>query len=402
MDSGPSNSDPKPRKKRRIDCHDEQFPSSAPPNEEAKSLLIPNFPDELLVEILSRLPARSLGKFKCVSKSWLSLFSTPQFIKAHLAIASGLDDYSHRSLIFTVLPPNTSAHLKRCSAAISTGILEVTDIDYPMKSPDKSFWTVGACNGLVCVTVDEKYLFLWNPCTKKFKNLPDIDVELKHGFYMMYGFGYDELHDDYKVVRIFCSFVGVAFETEVNLYSLKNNSWSRIGDFKGGIPLMDSAHYVNGNLHWAASTGLVWNIVSLDLAKLTYGEMERPSFEDCLDYWAIGVLGGCLSVLYEFAQKGVDVWVMKVYGDKDSWTKIVTVPYLDYPDKLGCSWPVCLLKNGEILLVIHSVLVLYCPKSKKFRWYPQINGLEEVSMFVESLISPDLHDGEQSTLRLLG
>lgn len=41
-------------------------------------------PEELICkEILTRLPVQSLVRFKSVSKSWLSLFSNPQFVKDH-------------------------------------------------------------------------------------------------------------------------------------------------------------------------------------------------------------------------------------------------------------------------------------------------------------------------------
>ncbi|KAL3507359.1 hypothetical protein ACH5RR_032741 [Cinchona calisaya] len=110
--------------------------------------------------------------------------------------------------------------------------------------------------------------------------------------------------------------------------------------------------------------------------------------------WTFGVLGGCLSVLFDYERTHADVWVMKEYGVRDSWSKVVSVPYLDDPEKSSYSIPVCLLRNGEILLVFGSGLVVYNPKSNAFR-YPRINGLEEVNIYVESLVSPNIHDGGQ-------
>ena len=37
------------------------------------------FTDDLILEILSRLPARSVHRFKCVSKDWLSLIDHPDY-----------------------------------------------------------------------------------------------------------------------------------------------------------------------------------------------------------------------------------------------------------------------------------------------------------------------------------
>ncbi|PNX60643.1 F-box protein, partial [Trifolium pratense] len=42
------------------------------------------FSDDLLTEFLSLLPVKSLLRFKCVSHSWKSLISDPNFVKFHL------------------------------------------------------------------------------------------------------------------------------------------------------------------------------------------------------------------------------------------------------------------------------------------------------------------------------
>jgi hypothetical protein len=41
-------------------------------------------PEELVLEILIRLPVKSLRCFKCVSKAWRTEISDPSFILSHL------------------------------------------------------------------------------------------------------------------------------------------------------------------------------------------------------------------------------------------------------------------------------------------------------------------------------
>ncbi|GKG28621.1 F-box associated domain containing protein [Tanacetum coccineum] len=49
------------------------------------------------------------------------------------------------------------------------------------------------------------------------------------------------------------------------------------------------------------------------------------------DYLELGVAGEWLCVLHHYCESPVvDVWVMKVYEVKDSWTKFASIPYPDH------------------------------------------------------------------------
>lgn len=61
--------------------------------------------------------------------------------------------------------------------------------------------------------------------------------------------------------------------------------------------------------------------VSLDLENETYQEVPKPDYGEVGDnFLTLGVLRDCLCML-----SGHDVWLMKEYGIKDSWTKLYTV-----------------------------------------------------------------------------
>ncbi|XP_021998407.1 putative F-box protein At4g21240 isoform X1 [Helianthus annuus] len=47
-----------------------------------------SFPKEIIEDILSRLPVKSILRFKSVSKPWLSLISAPSFHNLHSAVGS--------------------------------------------------------------------------------------------------------------------------------------------------------------------------------------------------------------------------------------------------------------------------------------------------------------------------
>ncbi|KAI8002923.1 putative F-box protein [Camellia lanceoleosa] len=74
---------------------------SAVPAKENSQPWLPNLSKEIIEdEILSRLPGKSLLQFRCVSKSWRSSISNPQFVKTHLGMSSRTDnDYIQQRLI---------------------------------------------------------------------------------------------------------------------------------------------------------------------------------------------------------------------------------------------------------------------------------------------------------------
>ena len=43
-----------------------------------------HLPDDIVLNILSRLPVKSLLRFRCVCKTWVSSITTPNFISTHL------------------------------------------------------------------------------------------------------------------------------------------------------------------------------------------------------------------------------------------------------------------------------------------------------------------------------
>uniref|UniRef100_M1DY45 F-Box protein n=1 Tax=Solanum tuberosum TaxID=4113 RepID=M1DY45_SOLTU len=123
-----------------------------------------------------------------------------------------------------------------------------------------------------------KKLFLWNPTIRKYRKSSYFKTKVGNVVHIIYGFGYDEIHDDYKVVSI-CTNIGHQHDfQEVNIYSLKNDSWRRIYYPQNETRLISSGKFVNVKLHWATSVGLGyergWSITSFDLADEKWGKVE--------------------------------------------------------------------------------------------------------------------------------
>ncbi|XP_016454950.1 F-box/kelch-repeat protein At3g23880-like [Nicotiana tabacum] len=344
-------------------------------------------PIELITEILSRLPVKSLLRFRCVSKSWLCLISSPEFAYTHLNIAANSKEYTQHSVILKSCPPDFK--LKNCSLSslLYDSVTEAFDLGYPMKKPWGYVRIVGSVNGLVCLVIERKYFLLWNPSIRKFKKLPDP----RGGYYIMYGFGYDELHDDYKVVVISdrLSYNGLD-HVGVRIYSLKSNSWRNIRErWSGKLPSMWGA-FLNGKLHWTALTRS--GIFYIDLADEKWGKMKQPCFgKGDFDIWlCMGVLGSDLSLFCNIPKTRAEMWVMKEYGVEESWTKMFTVNWPDDPVEYAFCPPFCMSNKGEISFWFGSTFMIYNPKDSSIRYREVTNRgvIYEADIYIESLVWP--------------
>ncbi|KAJ6910166.1 hypothetical protein NC652_020994 [Populus alba x Populus x berolinensis] len=61
---------------------------------------MPILPLDIIINILCFLPAKTLVRFKCVSKSWQSLIDSPQFITLHLAHSLETDNLGNLSFLY--------------------------------------------------------------------------------------------------------------------------------------------------------------------------------------------------------------------------------------------------------------------------------------------------------------
>ncbi|GAA0166233.1 hypothetical protein LIER_21435 [Lithospermum erythrorhizon] len=190
---------------------------------------------DTITEILVLLPVESLYRFMCVSKTWLSLISSPYFIKYHLQISSKTikeDGNQKFILMFTKanqlriinsytcsLKPLT---LDKCLKDVKTAKLGLDSDKF--KSFPSSFRIVGSCNGVCCIQV-HSYIILWNPSIRKLKHVRSLPNRFDYRF-GDFGFAYDEFTDDYRVVELRSR----RYDSGIIDYSLRKDSWKRIHD----------------------------------------------------------------------------------------------------------------------------------------------------------------------------
>ncbi|GMI96157.1 hypothetical protein like AT3G23880 [Hibiscus trionum] len=392
----PISSNEQTQKRNGPESPQHDVPVQSPKSSRNANLPPPSCPQEIVVEILSYLPVKSLLRFTCVSKSWKTLKSDPFFIKKHLKTDP---KFSKKRVLI-----NSGGAQIRGITTFSVNAIFDDPIVTNTTFEDLSYeWVVGSCDGLICIATSQDAIILVNPTLRVSKMLPDFGFKKSWNSdcYTVYGFGFDASVDDYKVVRI-RSYPNEAFEdgyeSVVEVHSLRTNCWKMILELPFGIPFRTAGKHVNGTLNWHVSLD---TIISLDLAQETCNEVPQPCYGDGASERSLGVLDGCLCVLCNFERLYADVWVMKEYGKRESWTKLVTITYMGvpmYPDNYEYfeyfAAPLFVSRSGEILLQFSVELILYNPKQNEFRT-PRFGPLSEAfdciyhaEVYEESLVSP--------------
>ncbi|KAK2969220.1 hypothetical protein RJ640_020370 [Escallonia rubra] len=217
-----------------------------------------HLPVELLIEILLKLPVKSLIKLTCVCKTWYSVVNDSHFITTHLN-QSTLNGDNH----LVHLPTSPSG--KRWCSMLSMDTLDGLSIhEIPFNPEFDTFRIAGSRNGLLCLT-DYRFqhyghtLYLWNPSTQKVNILRDSCFSRKPDTFVVLGFGFHHQANDYKVVRILYDF-NLYFNggkgPEAEVFTLSTNSWRKIE--ADGIDFPDEQSmsvFVNGAVHGKASRG---------------------------------------------------------------------------------------------------------------------------------------------------
>ncbi|KAF4395104.1 hypothetical protein G4B88_017974 [Cannabis sativa] len=185
-------------------------------------------PCDFLMEILSRLDAKSLKLCECVSKSWLSLLRAPYFIDLHFHHHPPLP-----RLVF--LHDKTKRFVHSLSICDSETFAEISSHKFPFIEKGTTKLTLmGSDNGVLGFSQGDR-IYLWNPTINEFKQLPPSTPCVCD--YTVVGLGYDHLTTDFKVVQFTsidedgneAGFSSVFKEgNPVWIYSLRSNSWKKM------------------------------------------------------------------------------------------------------------------------------------------------------------------------------
>ncbi|KAL9223995.1 hypothetical protein vseg_000072 [Gypsophila vaccaria] len=416
------------------------------------------FPMDIISAILTRLPAKSLARFALVSKQWYFFIKSRQFINLHLThtLSTSTSPYPHRLLV-TAHGPHIASSSPGFESE-SSGF-DVSSVGLVSSFPAGGAVIAGVCHGLVLLlftrdgrggvsSENRKFtLVLWNPSSDVVHLLP-YDPIPAHTRSVTFGFGYDSYSNDYFILRLsdFVCFnandsddndhghgLGHGHDNvdahgdgadhnhgtllrEAVLYSLKEGSWrsafiaftaDMLDDFGHGAVI---DNHISHWLFWKYSerrhrirgfcfTSRSWTryIPLPDFFDYDDGSVAHDAVVEMNDILNLGVLDGCLCLVTKILPKFdyTYVWVMKEYGVKESWKKLLRISDVSVVGPLS-SVPVGYSEGGDELLLRKAKkdgLFWYNSTDKTLKYVPlpRVSAdvkLGDAALCVGTLVSP--------------
>lgn len=362
-----------------------------------------DFSKDMMVEILSRLPVKSLLRFRCVCQFWYNLVKDPIFIYKHL---KG-DDNMRLIVHCTYKNPYDTDPFNDLITYISIfPDKTMTDLHIQDLEPVMNGLHIGPYDGIFLLMEDHTHINLWNVSMDEYRVVPGCGVRLPSNVRThssAYGLGLDPMTNDFKLVLIltlwdlnrqwtYNDFSPVAS------YNFTTSCWRDLG----GFPM--SPHYsfegaddvyLNGFCYWVVVGRPRYQkeILSFSMSDETFQVKKGPNIpqlqnchESAMRPWMLGVYDDCLSTLYsEELAHSFDLWMLK----GGSWTKHFTFgPFIETYQ------PLAFWRKGEFLLQSSEKrVVLYDSRYEEIRDLG-ITGLWfSVNILKESLITVKAEDG---------
>uniref|UniRef100_A0A494G8U7 F-box domain-containing protein n=1 Tax=Solanum lycopersicum TaxID=4081 RepID=A0A494G8U7_SOLLC len=130
--------------------------------------------------------------------------------------------------------------------------------------------------------------------------------------------------------------------------------------------------------------------------KESYQKLRLPDFDNENNSWDLGVVRDCLCV-FASSDEYWDLWIMKEYGNQESWTKLYTIPNLQDQD-LEADAALYISEDDQLLVQCHQdwaecddmKLVVYDSKAATLNFPVFRNNYKHThaEVYIESLISP--------------
>ncbi|XP_033147121.1 putative F-box protein At4g10190 [Brassica rapa] len=279
-------------------------------------------PEDLLVDILSKVPLASLARFRSVSKRWKVLINYLRFKKS-----SQIMLIDSRVYLVSINLLGGQDNVVNITSQFS--------LKDPLSSSSKqvNIREVFHCQGLLLCTTEDNRLVVWNPCL-------DETTWIKPRSYYersdIFALGKSSCNK-YKILRIALHGPRRAFEFMkprlYEIYDFTSNSWRVVHDETKDWSILGLARRgtcVDGNTYWLSfsSSQQLWMDILLcfDFSTERFTSMHIPSSGRM---FALSMTREeqKLCMLASVAADDVDVWMANKIDSTGamSWSKFITV-----------------------------------------------------------------------------
>ncbi|GER37792.1 F-box family protein [Striga asiatica] len=367
-----------------------------------ESSIFQHLPQEITINILSRLPIKTIISCKLVCKPWLELLETREFADSHLSKSlPGLVVFKttrHSTMLefFELIDKPGLEHHKFHYNPVAE-----FDHDSFLRH---STCIQGSANGLLFlreVNVQPNVLHICNPITREFIELQSQEKFVySYPTIVTYGFGVSNTTGQYKVVRVFheCTrdnntneLLGIP-KSECHVYTLGTRSWRKIAHDHAKLEYScrSTGAFSNGNLHWlVGDLEGTCRISCFDLETELFHTFSIP----CNIVRANGrrilgdlfVLSGRLCICDNTSEDEIVIWLMREYGDDESWTKEYVIS--KRPDFSGECYevvrPMKVFGDGDFLMAWDDYfLFYYSERDKVARSIDMFQGFGSIDSFL--------------------
>nr|CAB3499305.1 unnamed protein product [Digitaria exilis] len=308
-----------------------------------------DLPDEVLTEILARLPAKSAGRFRCVSRAWSDMLSSDYFVDLHMRRANRPD---RPKLLLTAIGSSYDGYLYSWQLGGEVDKLMPDEfggeVTVPLTKP---------CRGLILVRVrtddgDGGY-YVFNPSTGgEPLALPDSEKPLKMNFSLRWP-------------RL-PFYERVSYGLEVFVLDNTSGYWRPSA---GNPPLCsvkkkDPAVFLNGYMHFLCVDG---GIATFNISDETFGSLLLlpPGFEGVAS--VLTELDGCLCLCNgePDSEDPIHVCVLRDYKEA-RWEKLCCIDRTAWPESertlLDSLWiaPIGIYDSGCRQKIMFGTAISYC------------------------------------------
>ncbi|KAJ4886176.1 F-box/kelch-repeat protein [Raphanus sativus] len=302
------------RRKKKIEINQQRLTKKEDENDPFSIITL-----DLVVEILLKVPTKSVASLVLVSKQWLSLIRGKDFINLYLARSSP------RLLLVVFANNEEEQFLQTCSQVDPSSDSHRLNITL-----DKN-QVVGfspPIRGLVCRQMDSK-VRIANPSTGQFVTLPRVKTTRK-GILSL--FGYDPVNDVYKVL---CMTIlqgrqrrqSQVVSEEHQVYTLGGQrKWRMIECKHPHLPpplnVVTKGICINGILYYYAWIKSEASLISFDLISEEFNAIKLPEDIPCV----VNYTGKVAIASWPTRNGEVHLWILED-ADKQEWSKVsIVVP----------------------------------------------------------------------------